>query len=47
MSVSVNISAVEFQRKDFLAEVSTVLEETRLEPRYLELELTERVLTSF
>ena len=44
LSVSVNISAVEFQSKDFLEGVRTILKETRLDPRYLELELTESVL---
>jgi EAL domain-containing protein (putative c-di-GMP-specific phosphodiesterase class I) len=44
MSVAVNISALEFQHKDFLAGVRAILTDTRLEPRYLELELTESVL---
>ena len=44
MPVAVNISAVEFQSKDFLEGVRTILKETRLNPRYLELELTESVL---
>jgi len=44
MSVAVNISAVEFQSKDFLEGVRAILKETRLNPRYLELELTESVL---
>ena len=44
MPVAVNISAVEFQSKDFLDGVRTILKETRLSPRYLELELTESVL---
>ncbi|MGH9199872.1 MAG: putative bifunctional diguanylate cyclase/phosphodiesterase [Vicinamibacterales bacterium] len=42
--VSVNISAVEFRSKGFLDGVREILRETRLEPHYLELELTERVL---
>ena len=42
--VSVNVSAVEFRDKDFLESVRTILRETRLEARYLELELTESVL---
>jgi EAL domain-containing protein (putative c-di-GMP-specific phosphodiesterase class I) len=44
MSVAVNISAIEFQHKDFLAGVRAILKDTRLEARYLELELTESVL---
>jgi EAL domain-containing protein (putative c-di-GMP-specific phosphodiesterase class I) len=42
--VAVNISAREFRSKDFLEGVRRILRETRLEPRYLELELTESVL---
>ena len=44
MPVAVNISALEFQSKDFLDGVRAILKETRLNPRYLELELTESVL---
>jgi len=44
LPVAVNISAVEFQSKDFLEGVRATLEETRLDPRHLELELTESVL---
>jgi diguanylate cyclase (GGDEF)-like protein/PAS domain S-box-containing protein len=44
LSVAVNISAVEFQSKDFLEGVRAILEETRLNPCYIELELTESVL---
>jgi len=44
LPVAVNISAVEFQSRDFLEGVCSVLKETRLNPRYLELELTESVL---
>jgi EAL domain-containing protein (putative c-di-GMP-specific phosphodiesterase class I) len=42
--VSVNISAVEFRSKGFYEGVREILRETRLDPSYLELELTERVL---
>jgi EAL domain-containing protein (putative c-di-GMP-specific phosphodiesterase class I) len=42
--VAVNISAVELRAKDFLECVCSILKENRLEPGYLELELTERVL---
>lgn len=42
--VAVNISAVEFRAKDFLESVRAALEDTCLEPGYLELELTESVL---
>lgn len=42
--VAVNISAIEFRHKDFLQEVTRILQETGLEPKYLELELTESVL---
>jgi len=42
--VAVNISAVQLRDKDFLESVRGVLAETGLEPRWLELELTESVL---
>lgn len=44
LPVAVNISAVEFQSKDFLDGVRAILKETRLDPGCLELELTESVL---
>ena len=39
--VAVNLSARQFQRRDLTETVAHVLEETGLEPRYLELEITE------
>ncbi|WP_020681184.1 putative bifunctional diguanylate cyclase/phosphodiesterase [Marinobacterium rhizophilum] len=42
--MAVNISAVEFRQPGFLESIRTVLQETRLEPRLLELELTESAL---
>ena len=42
--VSVNVSAIEFRDKDFVEGVRTILSETGLEARYLDLELTEGVL---
>jgi diguanylate cyclase (GGDEF)-like protein/PAS domain S-box-containing protein len=42
--VSVNISAVEFRSKGFLKNILDILKDTRLDPRYLEIELTESVL---
>ena len=44
ITVAVNTSALEFRAKDFLNNLRATLAETRLEPRYLELELTESVL---
>jgi len=44
LPVAVNISALEFQSKGFLEGVRAILEETRLNPGCLELELTESVL---
>jgi diguanylate cyclase (GGDEF)-like protein len=44
MAVAVNISAVEFRDPRFLANVRAVLNDSRLDPRYLELELTESSL---
>ncbi len=44
LCVAINISAVEVRTPDFVAGVRAILKETGLEPRYLELELTETVL---
>jgi diguanylate cyclase (GGDEF)-like protein/PAS domain S-box-containing protein len=42
--IAINVSAVELRAKNFAEGVRTVLMETGLEPRYLELELTETFL---
>lgn len=42
--IAVNISAVEFKQKDFLAGVALILKEAGLAPRYLKLELTETII---
>jgi EAL domain-containing protein (putative c-di-GMP-specific phosphodiesterase class I) len=42
--VSVNISALEFRNTTFVENIADVLRQTGLEPRYLEIELTETVL---
>jgi EAL domain-containing protein (putative c-di-GMP-specific phosphodiesterase class I) len=44
ITVAVNTSALEFRAKDFLENIRATLEDTRSEPRYLELELTESIL---
>jgi len=44
IEMAVNVSSVEFRNDEFLAGISTILKETGLESRYLELELTESVL---
>jgi len=44
LRMGVNVSAVEFREKGFVKNVRTVLSDTGLNPRYLVLELTERVL---
>ena len=44
IEMAVNVSSVEFRNDKFLEGISTILKETGLEPRYLELELTESVL---
>jgi diguanylate cyclase (GGDEF)-like protein/PAS domain S-box-containing protein len=44
LPVSVNVSAVEFRSAGFLQGVREILRESRLESRYLQLELTEGVL---
>jgi diguanylate cyclase (GGDEF)-like protein len=44
ITVAVNTSALEFRARDFLENVRATLADTGLEPRFLELELTESVL---
>ena len=44
VTVAVNISAIEFRHKDFIEGVALILKDTGLNPRYLELELTESIL---
>jgi diguanylate cyclase (GGDEF)-like protein/PAS domain S-box-containing protein len=44
MTMAVNVSALEFQDENFLKNVFAVLSETGLDPRSLELELTESAL---
>src|ERR1051326_7703418 len=41
LRLSVNFSARQFQQSTFIADVSHILKETNLDPRWLELELTE------
>jgi diguanylate cyclase (GGDEF)-like protein/PAS domain S-box-containing protein len=43
-SVAVNISALEFRHKNFIANVRSILSETGLKPSCLQLEITESVL---
>lgn len=42
--VAVNVSSLEFRSEGFLDNLRAILKETRLDPTYLELELTETVL---
>jgi diguanylate cyclase (GGDEF)-like protein/PAS domain S-box-containing protein len=42
--VAVNVSSLEFRSEGFLENLRAILKDTRLDPRYLELELTESVL---
>jgi diguanylate cyclase (GGDEF)-like protein len=44
LTIAVNISGIEFRNESFLAGVLATLERTGLNPRFLELELTESVL---
>ncbi|UZE28123.1 putative bifunctional diguanylate cyclase/phosphodiesterase [Pseudomonas asplenii] len=42
--MSVNVSAIDFRQRNYLDGIHQVLEETGLEPHYLELEITESIL---
>jgi EAL domain-containing protein (putative c-di-GMP-specific phosphodiesterase class I) len=43
-TMAVNVSAIEFRQESFLENLFAILAETGLDPRFLELELTESVL---
>jgi EAL domain-containing protein (putative c-di-GMP-specific phosphodiesterase class I) len=45
-TMAVNVSAIEFQQESFLENLFAILAETGLDPRSLQLELTESVLMS-
>lgn len=44
ITISINVSAYQFQKPDFLIEVQNALHESGLEPKYLTLELTESAM---
>jgi len=44
LKVSVNISVKQFQEKDFVALIRSILKESKLDPKYLELEITEGLI---
>jgi diguanylate cyclase (GGDEF)-like protein/PAS domain S-box-containing protein len=44
MTMAVNVSAKQFENENFMRDIFAILDETGLDPRYLELELTESVL---
>lgn len=44
MDVAVNISARQFQKKDFVETIKAILQDTNLPPQYLELEITESIM---
>ena len=44
VTMSVNVSMRQFKQKDFVKTVEKILRETKLNPKYLELELTESIL---
>lgn len=42
---SVNVSGVQFKRENFIDDVSEIIEESQIDPQYIELELTESSLS--
>ncbi|MGI6334140.1 MAG: putative bifunctional diguanylate cyclase/phosphodiesterase [Saccharofermentanales bacterium] len=42
---SVNLSVVQFRKKDFVLDVSKLIEECQVDPKYIELEITESMLS--
>lgn len=43
MRIAVNVSAVELLRPNFVDRIKRILKETKLDPKYLELEITENM----
>jgi diguanylate cyclase (GGDEF)-like protein len=41
--IAVNLSVIQFQNPDIVSQIKDILEETKLSPRYLELEITESI----
>src|SRR5699024_366164 len=39
--IAVNVSAIELQRPDFVTQVMEIIQETKMDPKYLEIEITE------
>ncbi len=44
ISIAVNVSGMDFREENFLENLSAILAETGMDPRYLQLELTESIL---
>lgn len=44
ISVAVNISAIQFQQTNFSEQVSTIMTTSKIDPKYLMLELTEQIM---
>ncbi|HHW95263.1 MAG TPA: EAL domain-containing protein [Mogibacterium sp.] len=42
---SINVSVVQFQRNDFIFNFSRLLEESKVEPKYIEVEITETMMS--
>ncbi|MEA4827728.1 MAG: EAL domain-containing protein, partial [Clostridium sp.] len=47
ITICVNVSVVQIQQEGFLDSVKDILEETKLPPEYLELEITESILMKY
>ncbi|MFA5528078.1 MAG: EAL domain-containing protein [Peptostreptococcales bacterium] len=43
--IAVNLSLVQFSNPDFVNQITSILKEAKLEPKYLELEITESIAT--
>ena len=46
LRIAVNVAASQFRRGDLLEQVRSALEQAQLDPRFLEIELTESVVMS-
>lgn len=42
--ISVNVSSIQMQQNDFIQQIQNIIQETKINPAYLELEITERYI---
>ncbi|HHT24763.1 MAG TPA: EAL domain-containing protein [Clostridiaceae bacterium] len=46
LRISVNLSVVQFEGKDFIPDITKIIDESQVDPKYIELEITERLFSA-